>query len=106
METIYINTGHPDFLNGHRAMAIVQERVNPKPMNVAPQGNSPPDNKKPIVPPSTTPLVGSNVNNFLNENDSSTVGGFFGSFFTGGKKKKNAPMEPVIYLLCWALIWE
>ena len=26
MEACYINTGHPDFLNGHRAMAMVNER--------------------------------------------------------------------------------
>jgi hypothetical protein len=26
MESTYVNTGHPDFLNGHRAMALVNER--------------------------------------------------------------------------------
>ena len=38
MESCYVNTGHPDFLNGHRAMAIVNERHNAaKPTQVGPQ---------------------------------------------------------------------
>jgi len=98
METTYINTGHPDFLNGHRAISIIQERLTPRP----PNANSPPTvtgtpdpNKRNIVPPSTTPLVGSNVNNFLTEDQGSGgVTGFFGSFFVGGKRKKAAAIEP------------
>lgn len=30
-EACYINTAHPDFISGHKAMAIVNERMNPKP---------------------------------------------------------------------------
>jgi replication fork clamp-binding protein CrfC len=30
MESGYINTAHPDFLNGHRAIAIVNDRINQK----------------------------------------------------------------------------
>merc|ERR1711939_1214928 len=38
MEACYVNTGHPDFLNGHRAMAIVNERRQAsKPVQVDPK---------------------------------------------------------------------
>ncbi|KAJ9054495.1 vacuolar protein sorting-associated protein 1 [Entomophthora muscae] len=31
MEANYINTAHPDFLSGHKAMAMVNDRLNPRP---------------------------------------------------------------------------
>lgn len=68
MEASYINTGHPDFVDGHEAMEIVSEKHRPK---GKPQTSTP------------TPEVPGNSKE-----------GFFGSFF-GGKstKKKMAAME-------------
>jgi dynamin 1-like protein len=90
METTYINTGHPDFLNGHRALSIVQERIAPR-QPVA-NGKDP----KAVNSPAMTPLVRSDVNSFVNEdpNAQGSAIGFFGSFFTGSKKKKSAQIEP------------
>ncbi|OLN84934.1 Vacuolar protein sorting-associated protein 1 [Colletotrichum chlorophyti] len=81
MEACYINTGHPDFLNGHRAMAIVNERYNPsKPVQVDPKTG------KPL--PGGTPRAASPV---VPEDTSNS--GFFGSFFAAKNKKKAAAME-------------
>jgi hypothetical protein len=82
MESVYINTGHPDFINGSRAMAIVHERHNSaRPQQVDPKTGKP---LPPTVPPrSSSPS--------LDPNDG---GGFFGSFFASKNKKKMAAMEP------------
>ncbi|KAJ9207065.1 hypothetical protein DTO164E3_339 [Paecilomyces variotii] len=84
MEACYINTGHPDFLNGHRAMAIVNERQNAgKPTPVDPKTG------KPLPPPrSGSPSLDTM------RGDTETNGGFFGSFFASKNKKKMAAMEP------------
>ncbi|KAF2279897.1 uncharacterized protein EI97DRAFT_429671 [Westerdykella ornata] len=82
MEACYINTGHPDFINGSRAMAIVHERHNAnKPVQVDPKtGKALP----PAVPPrSQSPSL-----------DGNEGSGFFGSFFSSKNKKKMAAMEP------------
>ncbi|KAH6696835.1 Dynamin central region-domain-containing protein [Plectosphaerella plurivora] len=82
MEACYINTGHPDFLNGHRAMAIVNERYNPaKPVQVDPKTGKPLPSGTPRAQSPTVP-EGDNAN-----------GGFFGSFFAAKNKKKAAAME-------------
>ena len=84
METCYINTGHPDFLNGHRAMAMVNERYNSaKPVQVDPKTGKP-------LPASSTPARSSSPS--LDAADS-TNSGFFGSFFAAKNKKKAAAME-------------
>jgi replication fork clamp-binding protein CrfC len=83
MEACYVNTGHPDFLNGHRAMAIVNERHNPaKPTQVDPKTG------KPL--PAATPARAASPS--VPEADSAN-GGFFGSFFAAKNKKKAAAME-------------
>ena len=84
MEAIYINTGHPDFINGSRAMAIVHERHNStKPQQVDPKTGKP---LPPQVPPrSMSPSLGGSADE---------GGGFFGSFFASKNKKKMAAMEP------------
>ncbi|KAF9355885.1 vacuolar protein sorting-associated protein 1 [Mortierella sp. AD094] len=77
MEGCYINTGHPDFLNGHKAMAVINERVNQakNPQPVDPKGrNSAVANLPPSLEPEPT-------NN-----------GFFGSFFSAKKKDKRASL--------------
>jgi len=82
MESVYINTGHPDFINGSRAMAIVHERHNSaRPQQVDPKTGKP---LPPTVPPRS-------ISPSLDPNDG---GGFFGSFFASKNKKKMAAMEP------------
>ncbi|KAF2140366.1 uncharacterized protein K452DRAFT_327715 [Aplosporella prunicola CBS 121167] len=83
MESCYINTGHPDFINGSRAMAVIHERHNAsKPTQVDPKTGKP-------LPPSAVPPRSSSPSI---ENESN--GGFFGSFFASKNKKKMAAMEP------------
>lgn len=82
MEACYINTGHPDFLNGHKAMAIVNERHNStKPVQVDPKTGKPIASATPTRTASPT-FDGSDGN-----------GGFFGSFWATKNKKKMAAME-------------
>ncbi|KAJ1973143.1 vacuolar protein sorting-associated protein 1 [Dimargaris verticillata] len=82
MEAVYVNTAHPDFLNGHKAIAIVNERMNPtRAADPRAPGNR---GASPNIPRNSADddlslATGSN-------------GGFFGSFFS--KKKKHAAMEP------------
>ncbi|KAK2746111.1 vacuolar protein sorting-associated protein 1 [Onygenales sp. PD_40] len=84
MEACYVNTGHPDFLNGHRAMAIVNERQNAgKPTQVDPKTGKP-------LPASAIPPRSGSPSVDMSENN----GGFFGSFFASKNKKKMAAMEP------------
>lgn len=87
METCYINTGHPDFLNGHRAMAIVNERQTAaKPVQVDPKTG------KPLTPAqaAVTPQRAASPS-FDGAADAN--GGFFGSFFASKNKKKMAAMD-------------
>ncbi|KAH8173947.1 dynamin central region domain-containing protein [Sarocladium implicatum] len=85
MEACYINTGHPDFLNGHRAMAIVNERHNPaKPVQVDPKTG------KPL--PASTPARAASPS-VPEGGDGTGNSGFFGSFFAAKNKKKAAAME-------------
>ncbi|CAG8494705.1 6813_t:CDS:10 [Acaulospora colombiana] len=83
MEACYINTAHPDFLNGHKALTMINEKLNPpKPSN-------------PTVDPKSNR---GSINNLINSNplldsDGGNTG-FFGSFFSSNKKKKPGVMEP------------
>lgn len=80
MEATYINTGHPDFINGSRAMAIVHERHNAsKPVQVDPKSGKP-------IPGGVPPRP---ISPGLDGSD----GGFFGSFWASKNRKKMAAME-------------
>jgi len=86
MEACYVNTGHPDFLNGHRAMAIVNEKHNAaKPVQVDPKTGKPLTGAAAAAaaPRSNSPSLDLN----------GEQGGFFGSFFASKNKKKMAAME-------------
>ena len=109
MESCYINTGHPDFLSGHRvghsfllptesilpstftsnhtfpqAMAIVNDRHSAaKPVQVDPKTGKP-------LPASAAPPRPASPS--LNASEDSS-GGFFGSFFAQKNKKKMAAMD-------------
>lgn len=83
MEACYINTGHPDFLNGHRAMQMVNDRhTTSKPVQVDPKTGKP-------LPGGTTPARAASPTAM----DGDGNGGFFGSFFAAKNKKKAAAME-------------
>ncbi|KAK9237097.1 Dynamin central region-domain-containing protein [Lipomyces kononenkoae] len=85
MESAYINTGHPDFLSGHRAMAIVSDRMQAsKPVQVDPKTGKPlpTAQKDPMSPVTIGGVAGGDEN-----------GGFFNSFFATKNKKKMALME-------------
>jgi vacuolar protein sorting-associated protein 1 len=85
MEATYVNTGHPDFLSGHKAMAVVNEKHQAsKPVQVDPKSGKP--LPAALQKDTTTPQSLDNVPG----ND----GGFFGSFFAAKNKKKLAAMEP------------
>ena len=85
MESNYVNTGHPDFLTGHRAMAIVNERYNvSKPVQVDPKTGKP-------LQASATPARTSSPT--MDSISGDQNGGFFGSFFAAKNKKKMAAME-------------
>jgi len=87
MESCYINTGHPDFLNGHRAMAIVNERHNPpKPVQVDPKTGKP-------LPAASTPMRAASPTLADSQLGGDKDTGFFGSFFAAKNKKKAAAME-------------
>ncbi|KAK4104934.1 hypothetical protein N658DRAFT_418039 [Parathielavia hyrcaniae] len=85
MEACYINTAHPDFLNGHRAMAMVNEKHNPsRPVQVDPKTG------KPLA---GTPARAASPTLVAGDAETSNTG-FFGSFFAAKNKKKAAAMEP------------
>lgn len=96
-EACYVNTGHPDFLTGHRAMAIVAERVNankaPPPQQIDPKTGRPMPTPPPANSASLMPNPSQTINQALIEGDANS--GFFGSFFT--KKKKPGVLEAVCY---------
>ncbi|KAJ5795285.1 hypothetical protein N7457_001884 [Penicillium paradoxum] len=81
MESTYVNTGHPDFLNGHRAMALVNERqAASKPTQVDPKTG------KPLPSRAQSPSLDTSA-------EASNNSGFFGSFWASKNKKKMALME-------------
>ncbi|GME77201.1 unnamed protein product [Ambrosiozyma monospora] len=76
-EETYINTAHPDLLKGPQAMAMVEEKLHPKPVQVDPKTGKPLAHQ-PVQKPVTA-----------DEEKSS----FFGGFFSSKNKKKLAAME-------------
>lgn len=86
MQACYVNTTHPDFLNGHRAMSIVQDRLNAnKPATPVP------DPKSGKLPP------GQMINNRdLDVDLKKEEPSFFGSFFSSAKKGQPKKAGPVM----------
>lgn len=84
MEASYINTGHPNFISGQTAMAIVHEKMHPTPpVRVDPKTGKP-------LPPQVAAAT-TDINGHTNADEK---GGFFGSFFASKSRKKLAAMEP------------
>ena len=81
-ESCYLNTGHPDFLSGHKAMTMVSERLS------QPAIPSMPDFRSSKLPP------GAANNNKDLDVDVKESSGFFGSFFPSKSRAKKGAMEP------------
>jgi dynamin 1-like protein len=87
MQACYVNTTHPDFINGHKAMAIVNERLN---------ANKPPP---PTADPKSGKLAPGQINNNrdLDVEAKKEEPSFFGSFFAPkakGATKKGGTNTP------------
>ncbi|KAI5454515.1 vacuolar protein sorting-associated protein 1 [Naganishia albida] len=84
MQACYVNTTHPDFLNGHKAMQIVQDRLN---------ANKPPEK---AIDPKSGKLAPGVLNNGrdLDADFKKEEPSFFGSFFAKDKapKRKGTPV--------------
>ncbi|CAJ0651848.1 5740_t:CDS:10 [Entrophospora sp. SA101] len=70
---------HPEFINGHKATAIVHEKFNPKP--------------PPIDGKNGRGSISNLTNPLTNVDPEESNAGFFGSFFAGTKKKKPGVLE-------------
>ena len=92
MEACYVNTAHPDFLNGHQAIAIVNDQISGKQQQQQQTPNNSSDHSK-----TNKQLAALQTNNPSLPNTDADSGSFFGSFFSGPKKTKktNSMMEPV-----------
>lgn len=88
MQACYVNTTHPDFLNGHKAMAIITERMNAgKPV------------EKPVDPKSGKLAAGAlNNGKDLDVDLKKDEPSFFGSFFAKDKapRRKGAPVMEAV----------
>ncbi|KAI9489837.1 putative vacuolar dynamin-like GTPase VpsA [Zychaea mexicana] len=99
MEACYINTAHPDFLNGHQAIAIVNEQLHPKPTQpTGPESTGKGgrhQHQQQLQPNHLSALQTKNSSSTSLDSSGDQSGSFFGSFFAGPKKAKkpNAPME-------------
>ncbi|KAF4614663.1 hypothetical protein D9613_003215 [Agrocybe pediades] len=84
MQACYVNTTHPDFIGGHKATAIVTERIN---ASKPPPPGSDPKNPRSVI----------NNNKDLDVDAKKEEQSFFGSFFApkngAAKKKGVAAME-------------
>lgn len=83
MQACYVNTTHPDFISGHKATAIVTERLNAA--KGPPPANDPKNSRTQV-----------NNNKDLDVDAKKEEPSFFGSFFsakTGAKKKGGPIME-------------
>jgi vacuolar protein sorting-associated protein 1 len=81
-ETYFINTAHPNFISGHKAMAIVYEKLHPKERPAEARGAIAGGRAVPTTPTTTT------APQYAGEKEGE--GGIFGSFFGGGGAKKPA----------------
>jgi hypothetical protein len=91
MQACYVNTTHPDFINGHKAMSVIAERLNTnKPQAQPADGRS--------VDPKTGKLLPGAVNNNkdLDVDLKKEEPGFFGSFFVKNKAQVGAKKGPVM----------
>ncbi|KIJ69655.1 hypothetical protein HYDPIDRAFT_106305 [Hydnomerulius pinastri MD-312] len=86
MQACYVNTTHPDFLGGHKAMGIVQDRLN---------ASKPPP---PAPDPKSGKLAPGQINGGrdLDVDPKKEEPSFFGSFFSTAKKGQPKKAGPVM----------
>ncbi|KAJ1543697.1 vacuolar protein sorting-associated protein 1 [Cladochytrium tenue] len=84
-EATYINSGHPDFLGGNRAITIINERMTTQKSQSLLGGGRNDPRSSPSVPPRDPQM------DLIVQNQADS-GGFFGSFFA--KKRRPGVMEP------------
>ncbi|KAI8897962.1 Dynamin central region-domain-containing protein [Globomyces pollinis-pini] len=88
-EACYINTAHPEFISGQRAMAVVADRIqqkkNPPPIMDSFKSND--AGKRPTPPPPTLQQAAALTKDHNQELIDQQNQGFFGSFF----KQKSTP---------------
>lgn len=107
-ETSYVNTGHPDFISGHRAMAIVNQKMLEQRNQVVDAKailNSVTGHTQQRGPPPPAPSAAPSMTNSTSPNTSQSNiyagtniepqgnDGFFGTFFNQKKKKSNGQLE-------------
>ncbi|KAI3653434.1 hypothetical protein MP228_001381 [Amoeboaphelidium protococcarum] len=95
-ESCYINTAHPDFISGHKAMALVNERMNPKPATPNEQSPAGKGGKGGYGGSSGSSNPKHDSNNDLFAQTQQKDDGFFSSFFANksSKSKKSGQLEP------------
>lgn len=92
MQACYVNTTHPDFLNGHKAMSIVQDRLS---------ANKPVE--KPLDPKSGKLAPGAlNNGRDLDADYKKEEPSFFNSFFKKDQtpKRKGTPVMEAVSNVC------
>ncbi|KAJ1557342.1 vacuolar protein sorting-associated protein 1, partial [Cladochytrium tenue] len=89
-EATYVNTGHPDFLSGHKAHGIINERIAQSKISILPGsgGGVDPKTGKPVNGAPAPPPRDPQLDLIAQNQDNSS---FFGSFFN--KKKKPGVLE-------------
>jgi hypothetical protein len=93
-EACYVNTGHPDFIGGSRAMSVINDRVNASKNTVPAITESQKNARAQASAPLTNAQALVNSNSTINSGiieGGDSAGGFFGSFFS--KKKKPGVLE-------------
>lgn len=95
-EECYVNTAHPDFIGGHRALGLVTDKLQTK--NSAASPNLDKDKLEKYDPKRTTvvPTGTASSGNTYQLDGGSSDAGIFGSFFSGKSKTTRRPgvLEP------------
>lgn len=95
-ECCYVNTAHPDFIGGHRALGLVTEKLQLKGSATTPSEKEKATLDK-YDPKRTTVAASGAGNTYTLDNAGQQQGeGIFGSFFGGAKKQAKRPgiLEP------------
>ena len=93
-ESCYINTTHPDFINGHKAMTVINEKLGLNRINEtnSPSGANPSGGGSSSL--SRTKVTGGS-NPSIAQQISASTDGFFSSFFSKKPERKPGVLEPV-----------
>jgi dynamin 1-like protein len=89
-EACYINTTHPDFINGHKAMGLINEKLGLNRINTDSPSTGAAPKRATATPPTSTANIMSSISNSVNSDE-----GFFGSFFGKNKNRKPGVLETV-----------